>query len=142
MPSQFTVIIADDDATDRQFLKEGLAVTPNLCVIGELRTGAEIIDYLSGKSPYDDRAKHPLPDVLIIDVIMPKLEAGEVLHWLKSNPVPKMKVVVFSGFPTTDIGSHFIKNGAHAFFYKTGELKQLQSIAREIETHLRQGDYR
>jgi CheY-like chemotaxis protein len=141
MPSQFRVIIADDDVEDRLFLKECLHSSKSLQVIGEVGSGAELIDYLSGKAPYQDRSLNPLPDVLIIDAIMPTLEAGEILHWLKANPIRGMKVIIFSGFPTSDIGAHFIENGAHAFFYKTGEMNQLKSIAKEIETHLLRGDY-
>ncbi|MDB6122100.1 MAG: response regulator [Pedosphaera sp.] len=141
MPPSFTVLIADDDAEDRNFLKECLSATTKLQVIGELASGTDLIAYLSGTAPFQDRARHPLPDLLIIDSIMPKLEAGEILHWLKAHPVPRMKVIIFSGFPTPDTGAHFIKHGAHGFFYKTGELHQLKSITREIETHLLNGDY-
>jgi DNA-binding NarL/FixJ family response regulator len=141
MPPPFTVVIADDDAEDRQFLKECLNSTTKLQVIGEMASGTELIGYLSGEAPFQDRARHPLPDLLIIDSIMPKLEAGEILAWLKAHPMPGLKVIVFSGFPTSDAGAYFIKNGAHGFFYKTGESHQLKSITREIETHLLNGDY-
>jgi DNA-binding NarL/FixJ family response regulator len=137
----FTTIIADDDAEDRLFLKECLGSTSNLRVIGELACGKELIRYLSGQRPYQDRSLHPLPDLLIIDAIMPGLEAGEILHWLKTHPIPSMKVIVFSGFPTSDVGAHFLQNGAHGFFYKTGEMNQLKTITREIEAHLLNGDY-
>jgi DNA-binding NarL/FixJ family response regulator len=131
-----TVIIADDDQEDRLLLKECLHSATNLRVIHELSSGKAVIDYLSGNKPYEDRTRNHLPDVLIIDAIMPAFEANEILHWLKSNPIAGMKTFVFSGYPTSNIGAGYLKSGADAFFYKTSDSNQLKTIAREIEVLL------
>lgn len=134
MRSPVKVIVADDDPEDRLFLKECLHSNTQLQVIRELSNGNDVIAYLSGKDAYADRNLHPLPEVLIIDAIMPAIEANEILHWLKQNPVQGLKVIVFSGYPTSNIGAGYLKSGAHAFFYKTSDLAQLKYIAREIES--------
>ncbi|MDB6109334.1 MAG: putative response regulator, CheY, partial [Pedosphaera sp.] len=97
--------------------------------------------YVSGTGPYQDRARHPLPDLLIIDAVMPAFDAKEILDWLAAHPAPGMKVVVFSGYPVSDVRERYLQRGAHAFFYKTGEMHQLASIAKEIENGLVAGDY-
>ncbi|EEF59057.1 response regulator [Pedosphaera parvula] len=134
MPQPIKVIVADDDEEDRLFLRECLHSTTNLRVFHELSNGSEVIDYLSGKKPFEDRNLHPFPEVLILDAIMPAIEANEILHWIKGHPVSGMKTIVFSGYPTSNIGAGYIKIGAHAFFYKTSDVNQLKTIAREIET--------
>jgi len=62
-------IIADDDAEDRLFLKQCLDVSTRLRVIAGLPNGAEALHYVSGTGPCQDRARHPLPDLLIIGVV-------------------------------------------------------------------------
>jgi DNA-binding NarL/FixJ family response regulator len=141
MPTPFTVIIADDDAEDRTFLKQCLGASTRLEVIAELANGAEALHYVSGSGPYQDRARHPLPHLLIIDALMPSFDATQILDWLSSHPAPSMKVVVFTGYPVSDVRERYLQRGAHAFFYKTGEMHQLTSIAKEIETSLIRGDY-
>jgi DNA-binding NarL/FixJ family response regulator len=141
MANPLTVIIADDDAEDRQFLKQCLDASTRLRVIAELANGAEALHYVSGTGLYQDRARHPLPDLLIIDAVMPAFDAKEILDWLAAHPAPGMKVVVFSGYPVSDVRERYLQRGAHAFFYKTGEMQQLASIAKEIETGLIAGGY-
>jgi DNA-binding NarL/FixJ family response regulator len=136
MRHDIKVIVADDDQEDRLLLKDCLHSATNLRVIHELSNGKAVIDYLSGMKPYEDRTRHPLPDVLIIDAIMPAIEANEILHWLKKRPIDGMKTIVFSGYPTSNIGAGYLKGGADAFFYKTADFNQLKTIAKEIESLL------
>lgn len=136
-----TVIIADDDQEDRKFLRECLRASTKLEVISELANGAEALRYVSGAGAYHDRAIHPLPNLLIIDAVMPSFNATEILDYLKIYPAPKMKIIIYTGYPVTDIREEYLRRGANGFFYKTGDAAQLQAIAKEIEGSLINGDY-
>jgi DNA-binding NarL/FixJ family response regulator len=141
MPMPLTVIIADDDPEDRSFLRESLRLHTKLEVIEELPNGAEALRYVSGAGPYHNRALHPLPNLLIIDAVMPAFNATEILDYLKVYPTPKMKIIIYTGYPVSDIREEYLRRGANGFFYKTGQAEQLQAIVREIEASLINGDY-
>ncbi|EEF59442.1 response regulator receiver protein [Pedosphaera parvula Ellin514] len=95
---KYAVLIADDDEEDRFLLKAAIqSVTPRLKVVAEVENGEQVIAYLSGIGPYHDRQRHPFPDLLLIDLVMPVKNGFEVLEWLNTKCFPQLKVAVVSG---------------------------------------------
>jgi CheY-like chemotaxis protein len=59
--------------------------------------GENAIDWLRGEGEYANREKHPLPDVLILDLKMPRKTGFDVLEWLRdSGQFPHLPVVILS----------------------------------------------
>jgi CheY-like chemotaxis protein len=56
--------------------------------------GVEAIHYLEGKGIYHDRDCYPFPDLILLDVKMPKVDGFEVLQWIKAHPRFKKLIVV------------------------------------------------
>src|SRR5579871_1799690 len=81
-----TVLMAESEVADG--LKLALAFRkaelPHKLVA--VRDGQECLDYLSGVEPYVDRALYPLPDLLLINLQMPRIDGFEVLGWLGAHP--------------------------------------------------------
>jgi len=48
--------------------------------------GSEAIAYIDGQRQYGDRNTYPFPEVVILDLKMPRLNGFEVLEWLQSHP--------------------------------------------------------
>jgi CheY-like chemotaxis protein len=93
-PPKFSVLIADDLEIDRWLLKDAFRSTASrFQVVGEVGDGEQVIDYLAGRGEYSDRQRYPFPDVLLIDLMMPRKNGFEVLEWLQQQSFPKLKVV-------------------------------------------------
>src|SRR5579863_6350591 len=91
------VLIADDSEVERFLLKRALQNgAPRLEVISELETGDEVIAYLAGDGPFADRAQHPLPQLVFLDLRMPRKGGLEVLEWLRNRPKGDFKVAVLA----------------------------------------------
>ncbi|MBF8290870.1 MAG: diguanylate cyclase/phosphodiesterase & domain with sensor(s), partial [Chloroflexi bacterium] len=60
----------------------------------------ETIAYLEGTDRFADRAQHPLPGVLILDLRMPGRSGFEVLEWLRAQPKLRRLPVVVTTAPT------------------------------------------
>jgi CheY-like chemotaxis protein len=59
--------------------------------------GEEILEYLEGRLPFDDRTIFPKPSLLLIGLDMPPLSGFEVLRQLRDNPeTDQLPVIVFS----------------------------------------------
>jgi CheY-like chemotaxis protein len=81
--SQKLILIVDDRDDDREALRRTLdKVGVDNPVVG-LSDGAEAIRYLKGETPYENRAEHPLPAVMFLDLHMPGVDGWQVLDWLK-----------------------------------------------------------
>lgn len=82
-PSAYRVLIVDDAPAVRESLRWAFDDTPDLIVVGEAGDGIEAID----------RAYELEPDVVILDIELPRLDGYAVARWLKHSARPP--VVVF-----------------------------------------------
>jgi CheY-like chemotaxis protein len=83
--TQKLILIVDDQDDDREALRRTLdKVGVDNPVLG-LCDGAEAIRYLKGEAPYEDRAEHPLPAAMFLDLHMPGVDGWQVLDWLKHS---------------------------------------------------------
>ena len=90
----FLILMADDDEDDRLFAKE--AFEENL-LLNELRfvnDGVELLDYLKRRNQYADAAHSPQPDLILLDLNMPKMDGREALKQIKSDPMLRSIPVV------------------------------------------------
>ncbi|MDB6018298.1 MAG: response regulator receiver protein [Pedosphaera sp.] len=134
--AKYTVLLADDSEDDRLFMRRALLRTTRLVMIGEVCDGEEAIDYLSGVGAYSDREKFPLPDVLLLDLKMPRKTGYEVLEWLQTQSLDGLVVVVVSGsFLPEDI-TRSLALGADAYQQKVALKDEQEGMVREIENLL------
>src|SRR5579884_1020239 len=85
----YTILLVDDDEGDRELvryaLEQGRGETELRCV----EDGEQAIAYLAGEGRYSDRAAYPLPDVVLLDLKMPRRSGFEVLEWARSQAALK-----------------------------------------------------
>jgi CheY-like chemotaxis protein len=89
-----TVLLVEDNQDDIFVMKMACQRTGIPHVLRVVTDGTMAIDYLSGKGEYSDRTAHPLPDVVFLDIKMPKCDGHEVLKWIRSQPGLKNLPVV------------------------------------------------
>lgn len=114
------ILLADDDPDDRFFFD---LVLKDLSIPTQFTTvedGVKLMDYL---------IKHAdkLPDVLFLDLNMPRKNGSECLTEIKNNPKLKdLPVIIYSTSLHEDIADILYKKGAHYYIRKTDivELKK------------------
>jgi CheY-like chemotaxis protein len=96
-PSALPILLVEDSPDDalliqRAFRKANLANPVQL-----VRDGEEAVAYLSGASPWEDRARFPLPVFMLLDLKLPRRSGLEVLAWLRQeSAVKRLPVVVLT----------------------------------------------
>ena len=61
------------------------------------RDGAQALDYVFGNAPYSDRSKYPFPDLVLLDLRLPKIPGFEVLKAIRAAPeVAQLPVIILS----------------------------------------------
>jgi DNA-binding NarL/FixJ family response regulator len=101
------VLIVDDDALVRGGLQLMLGGAAGIEVVGEASDGSEVLAAV-------DRHR---PDVVLLDLRMPKLDGIGALALLKHQPQPPA-VVVLTTFDTDDHLLQALRNGAAGFLVK------------------------
>src|SRR5947209_18078212 len=92
------ILLAEDNPDDRLILERALA---RACVGVPLRSvsdGQEVIEYLEGKPPFNDRVAYPMPTLLLLDLNMPRRSGLDALEWIRRQPESAgLTVVILSG---------------------------------------------
>jgi CheY-like chemotaxis protein len=127
------ILLADDDPDDCIFFKKALERLPIFINLNIVRDGEKLMEYLLENQ--DD-----LPDVLFLDLSMPKKNGFECLTEIKQHPKLKnIQVVMFTtAYPRdTDYENNLIKLllkiGASDFISKSPSIEQLgKDIQRSL----------
>src|SRR4051812_12549530 len=67
------VLVGEDDPNDRQLLKLALKRDHLQVDLHEAHDGEQVLEYLRGENGFEDRRSHPLPDLLVLDLKMPRM---------------------------------------------------------------------
>lgn len=126
-------LLVIEDARDHALLVRVAArrVLPGLDVrvAGDGREG---IAYLAGTPPFQDRRSHPVPDLVILDLLMPNVDGFGVLDWMSGSRVAHIPVVVLTGSTDPEHESMSMDRGAKGFYRKPADLDALGDVVREI----------
>lgn len=87
-PKPVSFLLVEDNDDHAQLMKRSLASSSIKNTVNWVMDGAEALDYLFQRGKYADQ---PLPDVVILDLKLPKVSGHEVLQVLKSDP--RLKVI-------------------------------------------------
>ncbi len=122
-----TIALADDHV----LLRKGLASLVSdldYTVLFQADNGEELIEKLK---------TNPDPDVVLLDINMPKKDGYETALWLKRNK-PGIKVLALSMYDDENAIIRMLKNGARGYILKDAEPADLKAA---IESLLHKGFY-
>ena len=129
-----TILHVEDDANDvllfhHACVKVGVKV--NVQTVGD---GDEALAYMEGADPFADRKQHPLPNLVLLDLKMPKLNGFDVLNWMRQKEAfRRVPVVVLSSSNHDDDVRKAYDLGANSFLIKPVGFEALMDLARAIE---------
>lgn len=97
MKKPITIVMADDDAEDREFARDALETSRLRNDFRTVRDGLELMQYLHREGPYEDPAESPRPGIILLDLQMPRMDGFETLEALRADPeLSSIPVVVLT----------------------------------------------
>jgi CheY-like chemotaxis protein len=130
------VLVAEDEPMDVFLLQRGFAESRIAISLHFVEDGQAAIDYLSGAGQYADRTAHPLPDLMLLDIKMPRLDGFEVLGWLRQQPgLKRLPVAMFSSCDLEKEVNRAYELGANSFLVKPQELTSMSDFVRRFEEY-------
>jgi NarL family two-component system response regulator LiaR len=118
---RITVLIADDHPVVRQGLRTFLEVQEDLELAGEAADGAEAVEL----------ARHSLPDVVLMDLVMPGVDGIEATRQIR-DVSPSTKVIVLTSFDDDERVFPAIKAGAAGYLMKDVPPAELAEAVRKV----------
>jgi two-component system, NarL family, response regulator LiaR len=118
---RISVLVADDHPVVRQGLRTFLELQEDIELSGEAGDGFEAVA----------RAEELLPDVVLMDLVMPELDGIEAIRRIRSTS-PATKVIVLTTFAEDDKLFPAIKAGAAGYLLKDVEPRELAEAIRRV----------
>jgi CheY-like chemotaxis protein len=81
-----TVLMADDDPDDCLLVREALEETGTVKAIHCVADGQQLLDYLRRRGKYAPPAEAPRPDLILLDLNMPKVDGRQALQEIRAEP--------------------------------------------------------
>ena len=110
-----TILLADDSEDDILLTRIAFEKAGMKNPLQEVHNGEEAIAYLKGEPPYNDRARFPLPTILLMDLNMPRKNGCEVLLWLRAQKgLRRLPVVILSASMRVEDVTKAFDSGANS----------------------------
>ena len=97
MRSQPCVLLVEDNPDEADLIAHAFRKAQAPHRLAVVNDGEQAIEYLEGGPPFQDRAQHPLPAVVLLDLKLPRQSGFAVLEWVRARPhLPHVQLVVLT----------------------------------------------
>lgn len=127
------VLSVDDNDVDGALLERAFkrcSVPSRLFRVSE---GPQAMAYLTGHGIYQDRIAYPLPDLILLDLVMPKMSGFDVLKWIRDQPeLKKTAVLIFTSSEKPEDVKNATETGANGYLVKPTKFEDLKGLVKTI----------
>jgi len=132
----FVILLADDDADDRQLTREALAENRLLNDVHEVADGEALMDYLFHRGEYAEGRTSPKPGLILLDLSMPKKDGREALAEIKRDAqLRQIPVIVMTTSSAEEDVCRSYDLGASSYVTKPVSFTRLVEVMRGIEQY-------
>jgi len=125
-PNNLHIMLADDDEDDRLFFKEAFEEVKIKYDITAFSDGEQLMHYLNEN-------ENPLPDIIFLDLNMPRKSGMECLKEIRQNDrLKKISVAIYSTSSSEqDIEDTFVA-GANVYIKKPNDFNMLKKVLSDV----------
>jgi CheY-like chemotaxis protein len=134
MNNHIVILVADDDEHDLQMTLDALASRGVTSRVIAVHDGAEAMDFLHSRGSFQSRTPGN-PEILLLDLNMPRLDGWEVLRLIKADVTLKtIPVVIFTSSQRERDVRESYELGANAYVVKPIDYEKFSDAIRDIQT--------
>lgn len=126
MQKKIQVLLADDNREFTNLLSEYISAQEDMEVVGVAYNGEEVIDFIE---------RGTVPDVLLLDIIMPHLDGLGVLERLSEMEfTTRPKIIMLTAFGQENITQRAVQLGASYYILKPFDMDVMANRIRELSS--------
>jgi CheY-like chemotaxis protein len=127
------VLSVDDNDVDGALLERAFKRMAIPAYLYRVSEGPQALAYLGGEGIYQDRAHYPLPDLVLLDLAMPKMSGLDVLKWIREQPeVNRTRVLIFTASERPEDEESAKQIGVDGYLLKPTKFEDLKLLVKEI----------
>jgi CheY-like chemotaxis protein len=128
-----TILMAEDDLDDRLLVKEAFQESHLMNSPIFVGDGAELLEYLRRQGKHQDPEESPAPDLILLDLNMPRKDGREALEEIKADPdLRRIPVVVLTTSKAEEDILRSYDIGASGFITKPVTFEGLVAVVKGL----------
>lgn len=136
MASQPVILLAEDREDDVLLVRKAFQSAEMNCRVQVVRDGEQAILYLSGEGQFRDRKEFPFPDLVLLDLKMPRVDGFEVLRWIRQQPgIRNLRVVVLTASNQIRDVNQAYRLGANSFLVKPLDFENFVETSKALRQY-------
>lgn len=133
MSFPITILLADDDQDDAEIAAEALGAAGVHTDLHVVHDGEEAMDYLKRRGAFSTESSSPRPDIIILDLNMPRMDGLEALREIKLDAtLRQIPVLVLTTSISPDDVFATYDGGASSFITKPTTFQQAVEALRVV----------
>ena len=130
---KFHILLVEDNEGDIVLTLEALGEIKLEKTISVARDGEEALAYLNKEGNFEDAVS---PNLILLDINLPRVDGKEVLKYIKTHPVLKKipVIVLTTSHSQTDINESY-SSYANYYVTKPVDLESFFALAKSVEEH-------
>ncbi len=130
------ILVVDDDDADALMIEEALENARTDTTVNRVVDGREALDYLHRSGPYAEARR---PDLILLDLNMPRMDGRETLAAIKTDEALKAipVIILTTSGAAPDIVSSY-QHRANAYVTKPFGLDDFEATVRQIDRFYRE----
>ena len=129
--SAIRILLVEDNPADAELATEALAESKLINELDHVEDGVEAMKYLRGEGAYAGRA---LPDLVLLDLNLPRMDGREVLAAIKSDEeLRRIPVVILTTSESEEDILRSYDLHANCYITKPIDLNQFVRVVRAVE---------
>jgi two-component system, response regulator len=128
-PEEIEILLVEDNSADADLTLHALQKNAHINRIHVVRDGEEALNFLFCRGAYKERARQPLPQLILLDLKLPKIDGLSVLRTLKEDRRTRwMPVIVLtSSKEDSDLTASY-DLGVNSYIQKPVDFEQFREI--------------
>jgi two-component system, response regulator len=130
------ILLVEDNESHAELVMRGMRDLQVENQIHHVPDGQKALDYLSGRGIYTDPVQNPRPDLVLLDLRLPRVDGLDVLKTIKTTPaLLRIPVVVLtSSDAESDIAKSYDYH-ANSYVVKPLDFKTFTKLMKEIGSY-------
>jgi CheY-like chemotaxis protein len=133
MSAHRTILVADDDSNDAYLLQRAFSKAGITAQVEFVQDGEQAIEYLK---TVNRTSRNPVPELLVLDLKMPRVNGFEVLEWIRRQPgLRRMLIIVLTSSDEPRDINRAYDLGANSYLVKPCDMGQLTGMAEYMNNY-------
>lgn len=130
------ILLAEDDPDDQYLINEALEENQLNTRMYVVDDGEELLDYLNRRGKYQDSLKWPMPNLILLDLNMPRKDGREALREIKADPkLRHIPIVALTTSQADDDIARTYDSGISGYITKPPSFTGLRDVMKAVDLY-------